>query len=230
MFNKILIIEDNKSIQKLLQLNLTEANYKVIQAFDGEEGVSKANELKPDLIILDINLPKLNGIAVCKELKSKSATRDIPIIMLTVRKDEIDRVLGFEIGADDYVTKPFSPRELVLRVKVVLHRKEEQTKKPKVITVGEISLDESTFEVSVAGKPVSLTAREFKLLQYFLLNKERLLSRQKILDNVWGYLNSADLDTRTVDAHIKSLRKKLPTKKAKIITLIGMGYKLTTHV
>lgn len=224
---KILIIEDDKNIQKLLHINFSQENFKVLQVTDGLLGLQKAGELKPDLIILDINLPKMSGIEVCKRIKGNERTRHMPVIMLTVKKQEIDRVLGFELGADDYVTKPFSPRELILRVKAVLHRKEQQ-KVVSTIKVGEIILDEDSFEVRVAGKPISLTAREFKLLKFFLLNKKRLLSRETLLNNVWGY--SSDIDTRTVDAHIKSLRKKLPTKKVKIVTIIGMGYKLTENV
>ena len=224
---KILIIEDDKNIQKLLHINFSQENFQVFQVTDGLSGLQKAGELKPDLIILDINLPKMNGIEVCKKIKSNERTRQIPVIMLTVKKQEIDRILGFELGADDYVTKPFSPRELILRVKAVLHRKEQQ-RVVSTITVGEILLNEDSFEVRVAGKSISLTAREFKLLKFFLLNKERLLSRETLLSNVWGY--SSDIDTRTVDAHIKSLRKKLHTKKVKILTVIGMGYKLTDDI
>jgi DNA-binding response OmpR family regulator len=227
MAPKILVIEDDKSIQKLLHINFVQDNFEVFQADDGIEGLACAEKLNPDLIILDINLPKMNGIEVCKRLKNNSKTRNIPIIILTVRKEEIDRVLGFEIGAADYVTKPFSIRELILRVKAVLRRKEEGEGGTK-ICVGDIVLDEDSFEVKVNKKLVSLTATEFKLLRYFLINKGRLLSRQTLLNNVWGY--GSDIDTRTVDAHIKSLRKRLPTKKVKILTIIGMGYKLTEHV
>lgn len=227
MIPKILIIEDDKNIQRLLHINFGQEDFKIIQAFDGDQGLNKAEEIKPDLIILDIKLPKMNGVEVCKRLKSNKETRHIPIVILTVKKDEIDRVLGFEIGADDYVTKPFSPRELILRVKAILRRKEEQKVKSK-IGAGEIELDESRFEIKVRNRPISLTATEFKLLKYFLLNKERVLSREALLNNVWEY--DTEIDTRTVDAHIKSLRKKLPTKKVKILTVIGMGYKLTEDV
>lgn len=221
MAQHLLIIEDDKNIQKFLYLNLTEAGFKVLQAFNGKEGLEKAVSQKPDLIILDINLPGLNGMDVCRELKGRESTKYIPIIMLTVRKDEIDRVAGFEVGADDYVTKPFSPRELVLRVKAVLRRKDQPTVKHKV---GNIILDESRFEVKIGNRPVALTSTEFKLLKYFILNKGRLISRQTLLNNVWDY--PSEIETRTVDAHIKSLRKKLDSKKVRIATIIGMGYKL----
>ena len=172
--SKILTIEDDKNIQKLLSMNFSQEGFQVLQAFDGVDGLNKALELKPDLIILDINLPKMKGVEVCKKLKSNESTRHIPIIMLTVRKDEIDRIVGFEIGADDYVTKPFSVRELILRVEAVLRRKKE--KKPRSrIEAGEIVLDETSFEVTVNKKPLPLTATEFKLLRYFMFNKERIL-------------------------------------------------------
>jgi DNA-binding response OmpR family regulator len=227
MISRLLIIEDNRNIQELLRINFTQEDFWIIQAFDGEDGLDKAKQLHPDLIILDINLPKMKGTEVCKVLKNNNDTKQIPVIMLTVRKDEVDRILGFEIGADDYVTKPFSIRELILRVKAVLHRNKQEPTKVR-IKAGDVFLDESSFEVFVGKKSVSLTAMEFKLLRYFLLNKERVLSRNTLLNNVWGY--NSDIDTRTVDAHIKSLRKKLPTKKLNIRTLIGIGYKLTEDV
>lgn len=225
---KILTVEDDRNIQKLLSMNFSQEDFQVLQAFDGVDGLNKALEFMPDLIILDINLPKMDGVEVCKKLKGNEATRHIPIIMLTVRKDEIDRIVGFEIGADDYVTKPFSVRELILRVEAVLRRKKEKKTKRCRIEAGEIVLDEASFEVAVNKKPLSLTSTEFKLLRYFMLNKERVLSRDVLLSNVWGY--DSEIDTRTVDAYVKSLRKKLRTKKVKIATLIGMGYKLTENV
>lgn len=225
---KILIVEDNKNIQKLLELNLKDAGFEVVPAFDGKTGLDKARQLKPGLIILDINLPGINGIEVCKQLKAESLTKNIPLIILTVKKDEIDRVLGFELGADDYVTKPFSPRELILRIKAVLRRREESALGGNMIEAGDIILDEGTFEVRVGSKTSALTSTEFKLLKYFMLNKERLLERSSLLRNVWGY--NREIDSRTVDAHIKSLRKKIPSRKIKITTVIGRGYKLTANV
>ena len=228
MHPKILVIEDDKNIQKLLHINLSEEQFQVFEAMDGVTGLNRAKELRPDAVVLDINLPKMSGIEVCKYLKSAPETKQIPVIMLTVRKEEVDKILGFEIGADDYVTKPFSPRELILRLRAVLRRKEEPVALPAKIEAGDIALDEARFEVRLGPKPVPLTAREFKLLKFFLLNRERLLSREALLHSVWGY--ASDVDTRTVDAHIKSLRKKLPSKKVKIQTIVGMGYKLTANV
>ncbi len=224
---QILIIEDDRNIQKLLHINLNQEGFRVIEAFDGIQGLAKAEESKPDLIILDINLPRMRGVEVCRQLKINRLTGKIPIIMLTVKKDEIDRVLGFEVGADDYVTKPFSVRELILRVRAVLRRRKEEGGEAR-LSAGEIALDESSFEVKVNKKIVTLTATEFRLLKYFLINKERILSRDTLLNNVWGY--DSEIDTRTVDAHIKSLRKKLRTKAVKISTIIGMGYKFTENV
>lgn len=225
---KILVIEDNKNIQKLLELNLKEASFEIIQAFDGNTGLDKAKQLKLGLIILDINLPGINGIEVCKQLKAESLTKNIPVIILTVKKDEIDRVLGFELGADDYVTKPFSPRELILRIKAVLRRQGESALGGKIIEAGDIVLDEGNFEVRVGSKVSILTSTEFKLLKHLMLNKERLLERSSLLRNVWGY--NREIDSRTVDAHIKSLRRKVPSRKIKIATVIGRGYKLTANV
>lgn len=224
---KILVVEDNKDIQKLLRLNLTQENFEVIPAFDAEEGLSLAQESSPDLIILDINLPKINGIELCRQLKSNPALRHIPILILTVRKEEVDRIIGFELGADDYVTKPFSPRELILRIKAIL-RRQAKPQGALRLEAGDISLDENSFEVKVAGRTKPLTSTEFKLLKYLILNKERLLSRENLLHNVWGY--NFEIDSRTVDAHIKSLRRKIPSRKIKIATVIGMGYKLTEYV
>lgn len=224
---KILVVEDNKDIQKLLRLNLTQENFEVIQAFDGGEGLSLAQESSPDLIILDINLPKISGIELCRQLKSNPALRHIPILILTVRKEEVDRIIGFELGADDYVTKPFSPRELILRMKAIL-RRQAKSQGALRLEAGDISLDEGSFEVRVAGKVKPLTSTEFKLLKYLILNKGRLLSRENLLHNVWGY--NFEIDSRTVDAHIKSLRRKIPSRKIKIATVIGMGYKLTEDV
>lgn len=224
---KILVIEDNKDIQKLLRLNLVQENFEVSQAFDGEEGLSLAQESSLDLIILDINLPKINGIELCRQLKSNPALRHIPILILTVRKEEVDRIIGFELGADDYVTKPFSPRELILRMKAIL-RRQAKPQGALRLEAGDISLDENSFEVKVAGRAKPLTSTEFKLLKYLMLNKERLLSRENLLHNVWGY--NREIDSRTVDAHIKSLRRKISSRKIKIITIIGRGYKLTANV
>lgn len=224
---KILVVEDNKDIQKLLAINLAQENFEVIQAFDGEEGLSLVKKSGPDLIILDINLPRINGIELCRQLKSSPALKHIPVLILTVRKEEVDRVTGFELGADDYVAKPFSPRELILRIKAILRRR-NQPQGSLSLKAGDISLDENSFEVRVSGRLKALTSTEFKLLKYLILSKGRLLSRENLLRNVWGY--NFEIDSRTVDAHIKSLRRKIPSRKARIVTVIGMGYKLTEDV
>ncbi|MCB1196394.1 response regulator transcription factor [bacterium] len=223
---KILVIEDEENIQKLLYLNLTHEKFEVVQSFDGRDGLEKARTHVPDLIILDINLPSIDGIQVCKNLKQNERTRHIPVIMLSVRKEEIDRILGFEIGADDYVTKPFSPRELLLRVKAVLKRGNGE--KQPFCTVGDVFLDESSFEVTAAGKPVILTPKEFYLLKYLMRNKGRVVSRDALLTHIWGY--TTDVETRTIDAHVKSLRKKIISDTIAIKTVVGMGYKLTENV
>lgn len=219
----ILIVEDEKDIVKMLDYNLKKEGYKVIVADDGEDALDLAKSKSPDLILLDLMLPGLDGLEVCKELKNERKTRPIPVIMLTAKAQESDKVIGLELGADDYVTKPFSPRELIARIKAVLRRGKE--KLPEVIKIGDLGLDFSKIEVTVKGRPVELTSKEFELLKTLIQAKGRVLSRDYLLDNVWGFNHAIEIETRTVDVHIRTLRKKLKSAAKYIITVKNYGYR-----
>ncbi len=219
---KILIVEDDKHILTGLVDNLESEGYKVVTAKDGETAVKLASGKKPDLIILDIMIPKMSGFDVCRKLKSKGVTT--PIIILSAKAQEADKVLGLELGADDYVTKPFSPRELMVRVKAVLRRTERHTKVEDSYSFGNIKIDFKKYTIFKAGEELSLTAAEFKILRLLMQYKGEPLSRHKILAEIW----SEDVTTRTVDTHIWSLREKLeddPSAPKHIITVHRIGYK-----
>src|SRR5438477_5809989 len=219
---RILIVEDENDVVDLLTLNLRKAGgFLISKAGDGATGLTKARAEKPDFIILDLMLPKIPGLEVCKILKSEAATRHIPILMLTARAEEIDRVVGLECGADDYVTKPFSPREIVLRIKAILRRGEKPEER---FHAGPISIDPARHEVRVNGKQVRLTSLEFKLLQTLMQRRGRVQDRDKLLNEVWGY--ESVIDTRTVDTHVRRLREKLGKAGDAIETVRGFGYRL----
>jgi two-component system phosphate regulon response regulator PhoB len=192
--------------------------------------LEQAQRTKPDLIVLDLMLPDLGGLEICKTLKKDDQTHLIPILMLTAKGEEVDRIVGFELGADDYITKPFSTRELVLRIKAILRRTGEkaQDRTGKVFHFGELYVDPAKFEVKVKDTPIKLTALEFKLLKYLYENKGRVASRDMLLDRVWGY--DSELNTRTVDTHIKRLREKLGEAGAYIETLRGLGYRFVETI
>jgi DNA-binding response OmpR family regulator len=219
----ILIVEDERDVVDLLLLNLRKVDgFAVLVANDGAAGLQKARHEKPALIILDLMLPKMSGQEVCKILKSDAATRDIPILMLTAKAQEADRIAGLEFGADDYVTKPFSPREVVLRVKAILRRvKDELGEGP--VTAGAITIDPARHHVLVAGKRVHLTSIEFKLLRTLLQRRGRMQTRDRLLNDVWGY--ESIIDTRTVDTHVRRLREKLGKAGDEIETVRGFGYR-----
>jgi DNA-binding response OmpR family regulator len=219
----IVVVEDDTNIADLLDSYLRQAGFRVIQAGNGETGLAAIEREKPRLIILDIGLPgAMDGIEVCRQVRAKS---NVPIIMLTARDGEIDRVLGLEFGADDYVTKPFSPREMVARVKAILRRSEtpHKTAAAEFLHAGDVEVDMARREATVGGEVVSLATREFDLLAYFASNQGLVLSRQQLLDGVWGVGWYGD--ERTVDVHVRQLRKKLgdsfPLK-----TVFGVGYRL----
>lgn len=220
---KILVVDDEPDAVELVGFNLKAAGYDVATAADGEEALRKARALVPDLIVLDWMLPEVEGLEVCKLLRRDTATASIPILMLTAKAAEIDRVLGLEMGADDYVTKPFSPRELVLRVKNLLNRgRAAETKKDR-IQCEELVIDIPRHLVSLHGKPVELTATEFKLLTVLAQRRGRVQSREQLLRDVWAYDNI--IDTRTVDTHMRRLREKLGRASRLLDTVRGVGYR-----
>jgi len=221
---KILIIEDEQDVIDLLTLNLRKApGFAVTTAADGNSGLRQAREELPALIVLDLMLPKMPGLEVCRALKTDSATSHIPIIMLTAKAEEIDRIVGLEFGADDYVTKPFSPRELILRINAIL-RRGKGGEVNDLMSIGQIMLDPSRHHVAVAGKPVRLTSVEFKLLSMLMRRQGRVQARDRLLNEVWGY--ESIIDTRTVDTHVRRLRKKLGHAAKAIETVRGFGYRI----
>ena len=225
MKETILIVEDEKDIVKMLDYNLKKEGYKTLVANDGEDALDMANTKLPDIILLDLMLPGVDGLEVCKELKSERKTSAIPVIMLTAKAQESDKVVGLELGADDYVTKPFSPRELIARIKAVLRRGKENDKLPEIFKVGDLTMDFSKITVTVKDKSVELTSKEFELLKTLIKAKGRMLSRDYLLDNIWGFDHAIEIQTRTVDVHIRTLRKKLKTAAKYIITVKNYGYR-----
>jgi len=225
MREKILIVEDEKDIIKMLEYNLKKEGYRVIDARDGEDALDLAVREYPNLILLDLMLPGIDGLEVCKSLKKESKTSSIPIIMLTAKSQESDKVVGLELGADDYIIKPFSVRELIARIRAVLRRATEKEKLPEIFQAGDLRIDFARISVTVKGKPVELTAKEFELLKTLLKAKGRVLSRDYLLDTIWGFDHAMEIQTRTVDVHIRTLRKKLKLESKRIITVKNYGYR-----
>ncbi len=225
MKEKILIVEDEKDIVKMLDYNLKKEGFRTLSAYDGEDALDLANREHPDLIILDLMLPGMDGLEVCKVLKKENKTATISIIMLTAKSQESDKVVGLELGADDYITKPFSPRELIARIKAVLRRARDKEKLPEVLKIGDLSIDFSKIQVSVKGKPIELTSKEFELLKILIKTKGRVLSRDYLLDTIWGFDHAIEIQTRTVDVHIRTLRKKLKAEAKHIVTVKNYGYR-----
>jgi two-component system, OmpR family, alkaline phosphatase synthesis response regulator PhoP len=224
MSKKILIVEDEKDIRDLLELYLKKEGYEVLGVKDGRTALEKASKEKFDLVLLDLMLPQMDGLEICRRLRSQPQTAALPIIMLTAKTEEADRIVGLELGADDYITKPFSPREVLARIKA-LHRRLE---KPKPIEVkfeyAGIALDCDRHEVTYKGKAHPLTSKEFKLLEYFIVNRGRVLSRDILLNELWGYDYFGT--TRTVDVHVARLRQKFSILDRALISIKGLGYKL----
>ena len=219
---KILIVEDEKNIVKLLKYNLENEGFRVIAAFDGEAGLSMLRKERPDLVILDLMLPKLDGFQFCKSARQETQT---PILILTAKKEEVDKLLGLELGADDYVTKPFGVREVISRIKAILRRTTTKEKVSPALRAGKLEIDLARYEVQVAGKAVSLSSKEFDFLKCLLQADGRVLTRDDILEKVWGYDRSMEIDTRTVDQHIKRLREKLGPEGVRIVTVKNVGYR-----
>jgi phosphate regulon transcriptional regulator PhoB len=225
---KILVVEDEPDIRKLVQYNLSQERFRVLEAEDGEQALKIVQRDKPHLLILDLMLPGLSGIELCRILRDRNDTARLPILMLTAKAGETDRVLGLEMGADDYLTKPFSPRELVARVRAILRRAASaaQTEALPAYDKGGLKIDFTTYEVFARGKNVKLTLKEFELLRFLVQNPNRVLSRDQLLDRVWG--GETFVTPRTVDVHIRRLRKAIEKDDSKpkwILTLRGVGYK-----
>jgi two-component system, OmpR family, phosphate regulon response regulator PhoB len=222
--NRILVVDDETDLVNLVAFNLKKAGFDVITAFDGKLALQQVWDFLPDLIILDLMLPDHSGFDICKEIKKREETRHIPIIFLTARSAESDRITGFEVGAEDYVVKPFSPKELVLRAKALLAR--TQPASNGLLSVGPIVLNTETHHVTIDSQPIALTSLEFDMLAYFLRQPEKVKTREQLLKDVWKQ-HSEDILDRTVDAHIKRLRSKLGTARDYLQTVRGMGYRLS---
>ena len=223
MGHKVFIVEDEPDLRDTLKFNLENEGFSVEAFSNGEDFLSSVDKNIPNLVILDLMLPGVSGLDVCRELRSNENYDGIGIVMLTAKSEEIDRIVGFELGADDYVTKPFSVRELILRVKVLLKKRTDDGANEQILEFGPILMNLDAHEVSIDGKIVNLTALEFKLLKHLLKRKGRVQTRDQLLGDVWGY--SSEVTTRTVDTHIKRLREKLGEPGDLIQTIRGVGYR-----
>ncbi len=223
MDKTILVVEDDRDISGLIGWHLKAEGFRAVMEADGQKGLDAALREKPDLIILDLMLPGIDGLEICKRLKKNRDTEHIPVIMLTARGEEIDRIVGFELGADDYMVKPFSPRELLLRIRAVLRRADPEAEKSSVIRHGRLSVDPDKHTASIDEIPLELTVTEFNLLLELLKNAGRVRSRDQLLDRVWGYRFEGY--HRTVDTHIRRLRQKLGPLADDVETVRGIGYR-----
>ncbi len=221
---RILIVEDERDILDLVRLYLEKEGYRTLGASSGTEALRLVKSDPPDLIVLDLMLPEMDGLEVCKRLRADSRTAMIPVIMLTAKAEESDTVIGLELGADDYVTKPFSPKTLVARVKALFRRMERAQEAPASYAYGALTMDLARHEVKANGEEVKLTAKEFGLLEHLLRHCGRVLTREVLLDSVWGY--DREVTTRTVDVHIRRLKQKIPFLNDAIVSVKSLGYKL----
>lgn len=231
--NRILVIEDESNIQELIKYNLEKSGYKVILADNGTAGLNEALANVPDLILLDLMLPGLDGLEVCKRLRADKRTKRVPIFMLTAKSEELDKVLGLELGADDYITKPFSIKELIARIRAAMRRVEDEKDEEipdeevsKLIKVRDIEIDSERYEVKKGGEKLALTLKEFELLKMLVENRGKVLTRDFLLDKIWGYDYVGE--TRTVDVHIRHVRQKLKDEEGRnqlIETIRGVGYR-----
>ncbi len=228
---RILIIEDDKDIVELVRYNLEKEDFQVTAVADGVSGLAQVKKTPPDLLLLDLMLPKLSGLEICKDIRRDASLNRLPILMLTARGDEADRVVGLELGADDYVTKPFSPRELVARVKALLRRAEPAGGEPtKSIEVGKLAIDPGSYRVTRAGKSIPLSTLEFRLLYYLASRPNKVFSRDQLLDAVWG--SDRFVTPRSVDVYVRRLREKIepdPENPAHLKTVRGAGYLFETR-
>jgi len=227
---RVLIIEDDRDIVELVRYNLANEGFQVNAAFDGSSGLSTLKKTPPDLLLLDLMLPKMSGLDICREIRKDESLNRLPVLMLTARGDEADRVVGLEMGADDYVTKPFSPRELIARVKALLRRAEPPVDSPRVIEIGRLAIDPASYRVSHSGKPVPLSTLEFRLLYYLASRPNRVFTRDQLLDAVWG--TDRFVTPRSVDVYVRRLREKIesdPENPLHLKTVRGAGYLFETR-
>lgn len=228
MSQKALIVDDEQALVDLVKYHLEKEGLECSTANDGETALGLARSQKPDLLILDLMLPGVDGLEICRMLRRDPGTAKIAIIMLTAKAEEVDRVVGLEMGADDYVVKPFSPRELVARVKAVLRRGKELVS-DDIRRVRNLEVDEAKHQVRVNRNPIDLTVKEFDLLCALMNASGRVLNREQILESVWGYANAVDIESRTVDVHIRRLREKLGSEHKRIVTIKGVGYRFESE-
>lgn len=231
MNKTILVVDDEKDIVELVAYNLEREGYAVARAYDGEEALQSIKTNMPGAVILDLMLPEINGLEVCRILRKNPGTEHLPIIMLTAKSDAVDKITGLELGADDYITKPFNVRELLARVKAVLRRRETQPQlnEPEKISFHGLEIDLGTYEATIKGIKIALGPTEFKLLHFFITHPERVYTRDQLLDHVWG--DEKFVEPRTVDVHVSRLRTAMETDKNApryLVTVRGIGYKLTT--
>jgi len=227
MSSRVLIVEDEPDIRELVVHHLKREGYQVSAAASGEEALRQVQAAPPDLVLLDLMMPAMDGLEVCRRLRQDPATASLPIVMLTAKGDEIDRVLGLEIGADDYVVKPFSPKELLARVRAVL-RRSRPAGGAEPLKLGALVIDLGTHTASVGGETLALTPKEFDLLRALIEARGRVLSREFLLDRVWGYSRASEIESRTVDVHVRRLRVKLGPEGRRILTVKSVGYRLDT--
>ncbi|HEX9126394.1 MAG TPA: response regulator [Methylomirabilota bacterium] len=225
MPSRVLIVEDEPDIRELVVHHLKREGYQVSAAASGEEALRQVQTAPPDLVLLDLMMPAMDGLEVCRRLRQDPVTASLPIVMLTAKGDEVDRVLGLEIGADDYVVKPFSPKELLARVRAVLRRSRPGPGAAPT-TLGALTIDPGTHTVSIEGKVLALTPKEFDLLRALVDARGRVLSREFLLDRVWGYSRASEIESRTVDVHVRRLRVKLGPEGRRVLTVKSVGYRL----
>lgn len=221
---KVLVVDDEKDITALVAYHLEREGFRVLQAHDGLQALELVKRERPSLLVLDLMLPHLSGLDLCRRLRKEPDTARLPILMLTAKAEETDKVLGLELGGDDYLTKPFGPRELVARVKALIRRSEE-VQEGEVVKVGSLEIDLGRYTVAIRKRAVELTPKEFDLLKALVLAKGRVLTREYLLDRVWGYERASEIESRTVDVHVRRLREKLGPEAARIVTVKSVGYR-----
>ena len=221
---KVLVVDDEKDITALVAYHLEREGFRVLQAHDGFQALDLVKRERPHLLILDLMLPQMSGLDVCRRLRKEPDTVRLPILMLTAKAEESDKVLGLELGGDDYLTKPFGPRELVARVKALIRRSEDRQEEV-IVKAGALEVDLARYTVSIRRRTVELTAKEFDLLKALILAKGRALTRDYLLDRVWGYDQASEIESRTVDVHVRRLREKLGSEAKRIVTVKSVGYR-----